>query len=112
MSLPLDLQRATTPPSLAEGVDAAIDAALNDKRLVGTVVLIAANGETVYRRAAGLADRENGIGMREDTIFRQASVTKPIVTIAAMRLIEQGRMRLDDAITKWLPPEIAQDSHG
>jgi CubicO group peptidase (beta-lactamase class C family) len=103
MSLPLDLQRVTTPLSLDEGVDAAIDAALNDKRLVGAVVLIAANGETVYRRAAGLADRENGIGMREDTIFRLASVTKPIVTIAAMRLIEQGRMGLEDAITKWLP---------
>ncbi|QFY59678.1 beta-lactamase family protein [Rhizobium grahamii] len=103
MSLPLDLQAATTPVFLTEGVDAAIDAALNDKRLVGAVVLVAVDGKVAYRRAAGLADRENGVGMQEDTIFRLASVTKPIVTIAAMRLIEQGRMGLDDPITKWLP---------
>ncbi len=41
--------------------------------------------------------------MREDTIFRLASITKPIVTIAAMRLVEQARIGLDDAVTRWLP---------
>ncbi len=103
MSLPLE--KASPPPfaSLADGVDAAIDAALTDKRLVGAVVLISRNGEQIYRRAAGLADRENNVAMREDTIFRLASITKPIVAIAAMRLVEQGRIGLDDPITKWLP---------
>ncbi|HEY0124588.1 MAG TPA: serine hydrolase domain-containing protein [Rhizobium sp.] len=96
MSLPLE-------NALTAGVDAAIDAALADKRLVGAVVLISRNGEQIYRRAAGLADRENGVAMREETIFRLASVTKPIVTIAAMRLVEQGRIGLDDPVTKWLP---------
>ncbi|MBB3608994.1 serine hydrolase domain-containing protein [Rhizobium sp. BK602] len=100
MSLPLE---NIPPASLANGVDAAIDAALADKRLVGSVVLIAQDGEVAYRRAAGLADRENNVAMREDAIFRLASVTKPIVTIAAMRLVEQGRIGLDDPITKWLP---------
>ncbi|KGD99274.1 serine hydrolase domain-containing protein [Rhizobium sp. YS-1r] len=84
-------------------VDNAIDTALASQRLVGTVVLIARDGETVYRRAAGLADREANLAMKEDTIFRLASVTKPIVTIAAMRLVEQGRIGLDDPVTKWLP---------
>lgn len=96
MSLPLE-------NALTAGVDAAIDAALADKRLVGTVVLISRNGEQIYRRAAGLADRENGDAMREETIFRLASVTKPIVAIAAMRLVEQGRIGLNDPVTKWLP---------
>ncbi|HEX8049226.1 serine hydrolase domain-containing protein [Rhizobium sp.] len=103
MSLPLENASRPSLGSLAEGVDAAIDAALTDKRLVGAVVLISRNGEQIYRRAAGLADRENGVAMREETIFRLASVTKPIVTIAAMRLVEQGRIGLDDPITKWLP---------
>lgn len=51
--------------------------------------------------------------MTEDTIFRLASVTKPIVTIAAMRLYEQGRIGLDDHVTKWLPdfrPQLADGS--
>ncbi|CDZ50615.1 serine hydrolase domain-containing protein [Neorhizobium galegae] len=84
-------------------IDAAIDDALAAKRLVGTVVMVARDGEIVYRRAAGLADREAGLKASEDTIFRLASITKPIVTIAAMRLIEQGRIGLDDPVTKWLP---------
>ncbi|MGY5806241.1 serine hydrolase domain-containing protein [Rhizobium sp. LEGMi198b] len=100
MSLPLE-NSAYRSGSLAEGVDAAIDSALADERLVGAVVLIARDGELVYGRAAGLADRENEVVMREDAIFRLASITKPIVAIAAMRLVEQGRIGLDDP--KWLP---------
>ncbi|WP_117194134.1 serine hydrolase domain-containing protein [Rhizobium terrae] len=84
-------------------IDAVIDEALAEKRLVGTVVLMARDGEIVHRRAAGLADRETGLPVRENTIFRLASVTKPIVTIAAMRLVEQGRIGLNDPVTKWLP---------
>ncbi|MDK4739164.1 serine hydrolase [Rhizobium sp. CNPSo 3464] len=102
MSLPLE-NSAYRSGSLAEGVDAAIDSALADERLVGTVVLIARDGELIYGRAAGLADRENEMVMRRDAIFRLASITKPIVAIAAMRLVEQGRIGLDDPITKWLP---------
>ncbi|MEH7837621.1 serine hydrolase domain-containing protein [Rhizobium laguerreae] len=103
MSLPLKMTDADRNSSLAAAVDAAITSALDDKRLVGTVVLIARDGEIVHRRAAGLANRESGLPMREDTIFRLASITKPIVTIAAMRLVEQGRIGLDDPVTRWLP---------
>lgn len=103
MSLPLEKASPTRLDSLAINIDAAINAALDDKRLVGTVVLIARDGELVYRRAAGMADRENNMAMREDAIFRLASITKPIVAVAAMRLVEAGRIGLDDPITKWLP---------
>jgi len=103
MSLPLENSVRPGDGILAKGVDAAVDAALADKRLVGAVVLIARDGEKVYRRAAGLADRENKVAMQEETIFRLASITKPIVAITAMRLVEQGRIGLDDPITKWLP---------
>ena len=113
MSLPLEKAEANRHSSLGAAIDAAITNALDEKRLVGAVVLVARDGDIVHRRAAGLADREKGLVMREDTIFRLASITKPIVTIAAMRLVEEGRIGLDDAVTRWLPdfrPRLADGS--
>lgn len=84
-------------------IDAVIDRALAEQRLVGAVVLIARGGQLVHRRAAGLADREAHRPMREDALFRLASVSKPIVSTAAMVLAGQGRLGLDDPVTRWLP---------
>ncbi|SEK01382.1 MULTISPECIES: serine hydrolase [unclassified Variovorax] len=84
-------------------IDAVLDQALADQRLVGAVVLVAHGGRLVHRRAAGLADREAGRPMREDALFRLASVSKPIVSTAAMVLAAQGRLGLDDPVTRWLP---------
>ncbi|MDP9882326.1 CubicO group peptidase (beta-lactamase class C family) [Variovorax boronicumulans] len=84
-------------------IDAAIDRALAEQRLVGAVVLVRHDGRLVHRRAAGLADREAGRPMREDALFRLASVSKPIVSTAAMVLVDQGRLDLDDPVTRWLP---------
>src|SRR3546814_3937367 len=81
-------------PGLANRLDAAIDRALVERRIVGGVVLVARGGEVIFRRAAGFADREAGIPMREDAIFLLASLTKPIVTAAIMRLVEQHRIEL------------------
>lgn len=89
--------------ALESRLDTVIDAAIAEKRIVGTVVVVSRNGEVVYRRAAGLSDREAGTAMREDAIFRLASVTKPFVTAAAMRLVEEGRLDLDAPVTRWLP---------
>ena len=84
-------------------VDAAIDQALAEQRIVGAVVLIAQDGKLIARRAAGLADREHGVAMREDAVFRLASLTKPIVTAAALRLAERGAIALSDPVTRFLP---------
>ena len=84
-------------------VDSAIDRALAEQRIVGAVVLIARGGDIVYRRAAGLADRERGIAMQEDAVFRLASLTKPLVTAAALRMVELGKIALADPVTKYLP---------
>jgi len=89
--------------SLQERLDSVIDSAIAEKRVVGTVVLVARDGKVVYHRAAGLADREAGRPMTEDTIFNYSSLTKPIVTAAIMKLIEQGRISLDDQVANWLP---------
>ncbi|PLZ02618.1 serine hydrolase [Burkholderia sp. WAC0059] len=90
-----------------------MDSALAGRRLVGAVVLVARDGEPVYRRAAGFADREAGTPMREDAIFRLASLTKPIVSTAALRLVERRVLRLDAPVTQWLPafrPRLADGS--
>ena len=84
-------------------LDRTIESALEDRRIVGTVVLVAERGETVYGRAAGFADREAGRPMQENCIFLLASVAKPIVTAAALRLLEDGRMGLEDSVRRWLP---------
>jgi CubicO group peptidase (beta-lactamase class C family) len=88
--------------SLKERVDAAIDAALGS-RVVGCVVLVHEMGKRTYSRAAGFADREAGAPVHEDTIFRLASVTKPIVASAALKMIDLGLLSLDDPVTRYLP---------
>jgi CubicO group peptidase (beta-lactamase class C family) len=88
--------------SLSQRVDAVIDAAL-ERRVVGCVVLVHEGGKRVYGRAAGFADREAATPVREDTIFRLASVTKPIVAATALKMIDLGLLSLSDPVTKYLP---------
>ncbi|OPH58462.1 serine hydrolase [Paenibacillus ferrarius] len=84
-------------------IDEVIERTIADKRLVGAVIQVALDGELVYNRAVGLADRERNRPMRENALFRLASVTKPIVSTAALVLVAQGRMQLDDRVDRWLP---------
>jgi CubicO group peptidase (beta-lactamase class C family) len=84
-------------------VDKVIEDALAQQSIVGTVVQISLKGELVYSKAAGLADREQKRPMRENALFRYASVTKPIVSAVALILFSQGKLQLDDPVVKWLP---------
>lgn len=87
---------------VAERADAVIDAAVRSD-IVGCVVLINQGGKRVYARAAGYADREAGRRAAEDTIFRLASVSKPIVAVTALRMIDLGLLSLDDPVSRYLP---------
>lgn len=89
--------------ALASALDAVLENAIKQQRLVGSVVLVAHQDTLVYRKAAGHADREQGLAMEENTIFRLASVTKAFTTLAAAVLLQRGKMRLDDPVTRWLP---------
>lgn len=93
----------TSSTSLSTRLDAVIDGAIAAERIVGTVVLARQNGQPIYTRAAGLADREAGSPMRDDALFRLASVSKLFVAAAAMALVGQGKLNLDQPITEWLP---------
>ncbi|MDX0016945.1 serine hydrolase [Sinorhizobium meliloti] len=88
---------------LAARLDRTFETAIAERRIVGGVILVMLDGELVYRRAAGLSDREEGRAMATDAIFRLASITKPIVSAVIMRLVEQGILDLDDSVTRWLP---------
>ena len=91
-------------------IDSVIEQAIAEKRIVGTVVLVSLDGKLVYQRAAGFADRESKRPMQVDSVFRLSSVSKPIVSAAALALVDQGKLSLDDPVTKWLPdfrPKLA-----
>lgn len=89
--------------ALATRIDTVLDTALQQQRLVGAVVLVRQRGQLVYRRAAGYLDREARRPMRDDALFRLASVSKPIVSTAALVLVAQGRLQLDEPVVRWLP---------
>jgi CubicO group peptidase (beta-lactamase class C family) len=94
-------------------IDAVIDQAIAEQQVVGAVVLASVSGRRLYERAAGLADRESRIPVRIDTIFRWASLTKPVVAVATLALVERGVISLDDPVTRFLPdfrPALASGS--
>jgi CubicO group peptidase (beta-lactamase class C family) len=78
--------RTNRAGGLSQRVDRAIEQAIHEQRVVGVVVLISRDGDQIHRRVAGFADREAPRPMREGTIVRLASLTKPFVTAAAMAL--------------------------
>lgn len=69
----------------------------------GAVTLIAREGQIVHFEAHGFLDSAKTKPIAKDSIFRLASMTKPVVSVAAMMLVEQGVIQLGDPVTKWLP---------
>lgn len=86
-----------------ERIDRVVGKAISEHRIVGAVVIVSKNGKVLYDKASGLADRERNLAMRDDAVFRLASMTKPIVSVAVLRLVDQNLLKLDDPVTKWLP---------
>jgi CubicO group peptidase (beta-lactamase class C family) len=74
-----------------------------DGKLAGTVVLVARKGKLIYADAAGFQDKDEGKLMALDSIFRIYSMTKPLVSVAAMMLVEDGKIELTDAVSKFFP---------
>ncbi|SIO60661.1 CubicO group peptidase, beta-lactamase class C family [Paraburkholderia phenazinium] len=87
----------------AKALDAVMLDAVNSGYIVGATVIAAKDGEIAYRRAAGFADRETRRPMTENEVCRLASMSKPIVCVTALALIDDGRLGLEDPVTRWLP---------
>jgi CubicO group peptidase (beta-lactamase class C family) len=83
-----------------------IDELLRDhaaRREVAGAVALVARGDVVHVATAGVQDLASAVPMRRDTIFRIASMTKPVTAAAAMMLVDDGRVALDDSVERWLP---------
>jgi len=89
--------------NITQRIDATVQSAINEKRLVGAVIAVMQDGQLAHFKAYGQADREAGRAMKEDAIFRLASISKPIATAAAMAMIEKGKFTLDTPVTDFLP---------
>jgi CubicO group peptidase (beta-lactamase class C family) len=84
-------------------VGPALKGLVDQGALSGMVTLVWRKGEVVQANAIGQRDIESGLPMERDTLFRIASMTKPVTSIAVMMLTEEGKLKLDDPVTKWLP---------
>jgi CubicO group peptidase (beta-lactamase class C family) len=80
-----------------------IERSIEGGAIPGAVVLVHRHGAEAYFAALGFQDRDRALPMRRDTIFRLASMTKPIVAAAVLSLVEEGRLGLYDSIDPWLP---------
>ncbi len=76
---------------------------VDEGKIAGGVTLMARHGKVIHLRAVGMADREEKKPMTTDAIFRLASMTKPITSLAIMMLYEQGKLGLDDPLSKYIP---------
>jgi CubicO group peptidase (beta-lactamase class C family) len=80
-----------------------IERKISEGKLVGAITLVARRGRLVHLAATGQADAEAGKPLKSDAIFRIYSMTKPITTVAAMMLYEEGKYQLDDPVAIYLP---------
>lgn len=86
-----------------ELVDEKVTELIARKRLAGAVVVITRRGKLVYNKSFGLRDIENSKPMEPDTIFRIFSMTKAITSAAAMMLVDEGKLRIEDPVSSHLP---------
>ncbi|MDP1618386.1 serine hydrolase [Phenylobacterium sp.] len=86
-----------------EALKAEMQALVDQKKLAGAVTLLAREGKVVHFEAYGVQDVATGQATDRDTIYRIASMTKPITGVAMMILWEEGKWSLDDPVAKYIP---------
>ncbi|MGZ6826559.1 MAG: serine hydrolase domain-containing protein, partial [Mycobacteriales bacterium] len=76
---------------------------VDDGRLVGWQLRVGRHGQVAHDATYGLADREAGVAVADDTLWRLYSMTKPVTSVAAMSLWEEGAFDLNDEVSRWIP---------
>jgi CubicO group peptidase (beta-lactamase class C family) len=103
-------------PDGLKRVSALLDREVGQGHLAGAIMLIQQHGKPVYYEGFGVRDPQTMAPMTADTIFRLYSMTKPVTSVAAMILIEDGKLSLDDPIAKYIPdfaaPQVATERSG
>jgi methyl acetate hydrolase len=95
------------PPALnptgAAAISRMFQAAVDNGEIPGVVAAVTNRDRMLYLEAFGSQDAARGVPMSKDTVFRIASMTKPITSVAVMMLLEEGRLRLDDPAANYVP---------
>lgn len=86
-----------------KSLDEYLQQAVAETKIPGIVALVTNKDGVIYERAFGQLDVANNIDVQTDSIFRIASMTKPVTSVAVMMLVEEGKVALDDPISKYLP---------
>jgi CubicO group peptidase (beta-lactamase class C family) len=100
---PAPAARSFSPEGLARVSDY-IRNEITIGKIPGAILLIQQHGKPVYFEKFGVRDVATQLSMSDDTIFRLYSMSKPITSVAAMMLVEEGKLRLDDPVSKYIPP--------
>jgi CubicO group peptidase (beta-lactamase class C family) len=100
-------QAQETAPKLSADriaqVDQAVQAAMEKGKIVGLAIGIIDQGEVVYLQGYGFADQDNQVSVTSKSMFRWASVSKPITAVAAMQLVDKGQLDLDADVRQLVP---------
>ena len=84
-------------------LDAGMQGMVDDGKLAGVVTMLARHGKVAFVDVAGVQDVDTGAAMARDSIFRIYSMSKPITGVAMMMLYEEGKWRLNDPVSKYIP---------
>ena len=104
LSLAACATAAPTPKALPHApMDAVLADAVGPEGYLGAVAVVAERGTVVYRGVFGHADLQGRQPLREDAIFRLYSMSKPVISVAALMLAEEGRLQLDAPVATYLP---------
>lgn len=96
-------QGQTIPQKGVTEIDAIFQRAIQQGTVPGVVAIVASKNQILYHNAFGLQDVANKKPMQKESIFRIASMTKPVTSASVMLLVEQGKLKLDDPVSKYLP---------
>jgi methyl acetate hydrolase len=103
IALAASLGVAQTPTTGSTAIDTVLRDAVARKDVPGVVALVTTRDRVLYQGAFGVGDVSTGRPLNADTMFRIASMTKAVTSAALMQLVEQGRLGLDDPVSKFLP---------
>jgi CubicO group peptidase (beta-lactamase class C family) len=90
-------------PDRLSRIRAVLQKEVDAEQMPGAVVMIARRGQLIYSEAIGFQDKAAGKPMTKDAIFRIYSMTKPLASVGAMMLVEEGKIQLNDPVSKFLP---------
>ncbi len=95
-------------PARLAAIGTVLNQDITDGKMPGAVLAIVRNGKLVFLEAYGWRDKAAGVRMTTDTIFNIASMTKPMTTVTALSLVEQGRLVIDEPVSKYLPGRFTE----